>query len=971
MIRDKENKKKGRLSSSFDIAGSYKETINLPQTNFIAHVDKKIWVEIYENSLNLFEEINRRKREQKKDVFILHDGPPYANGSIHLGHALNKILKDFVIRRKLLEGYRVDYVPGWDAHGIPIELECWKKYGRQSKGDDNFLDLCKEYALENVEIQKNQFKKLGLLHNFNNYYLTLSDEYVKKELDLLVLIAKKGYLYHGLRPQLYSIKNQSVVSEVEVEYKEKISSSLYVMVKINLSLSSFIKRVDDYEVFLLVWTTTPWTLVANQLIAVNEQVCYSLCRLFYRRKGKKKEEIRYVIAKKDFIFFLKKSVGLSDFFLDIVIDKIEVIQERVEIKQLIGCSYQGILKKKFDLQEEGKIVNSQYVDKESGTAIMHVAPGFGKEDFLIGRENDIKKPIVHIDKWGSLDLEYALRCGEIFSDYAKNKSVVSYHQLNQRVIDYVTDAGIGMLSVPIKHRYPFDARTNEELIYMATEQWFLRVLGDIQRDVEKNVDRIRWIPSFRKKSMREVTRARDSDWCISRQRRWGVMFLEKVVASLKSTHHSKRCDKKKGELLDRKDILDVWFDSSVSHLIVHEGKQVDLVVEGKDQLRGWFGSSLTVNALLSHEKDVLPFKEVLVHGFVLDEKGIKMSKSAGNIIDPLLICDTYNPEILRLSFALSDYLRDIRIGHSYLNQVKGIHFRIRNAIKFIVGNLYDFEVKKNDFDWFAGVSIQSDIDLFMVCRIWELKKLIDGFYAEFNFKALTHLLVDYINNDLSSFYFEYSKDILYIEAKRSVRRKQVQCVYYFILNFLIWWIMPILPYTSDEISRSFSFSNFQKSAFKSFYFEDWRIIFSFLPKMLGSSTQKITNRFKKLLKFRQDVFRVLEEEKKKKNITNPLQFEIFILPIPDYIEIINIKDAHRFFLVSRVVFIEKKEDFFKNAEVISKPNFSIQVRKHSGIRCKRCWLYFHQSSDSVIEMCARCIDVLKSESDVNQVEIAV
>ncbi|MGO4938678.1 isoleucine--tRNA ligase [Fundicoccus sp. Sow4_D5] len=763
-----------------------KETLNLGQTNFAMRANlptKEAAMQVEWDEAGLYKQI--QEKNMGRPTYILHDGPPYANGALHMGHALNKVTKDFIVRYKSMSGFRAPYVPGWDTHGLPIESALTKNEGvdRKQFSVADFRRMCEEYALRQVEGQKKSFKRLGVTGEWDNPYLTLSPEYEAAQIRVFGQMAEKGFIYKGLKPIYWSPSSESSLAEAEVEYHDITSPSVYVAFKVKNG-----KDVVADNVEFVIWTTTPWTLAANLGISVDPNAKYVEVLV----------NDRHFIVAEDLLSHVAKEVEWENY---------EVVKE-----------YQG---EQFDrltaqhpfYERESLLMVGDHVTMETGTGLVHTAPGHGEDDYLIGLDYGLEI-LSPIDNRGH------------FTAQAPELEGMFYLKGNKVIIEKLTESGHLLAQGKIKHSYPHDWRTKQPVIYRATPQWFASIDKFRKELLESVENEVTWYHPSGERRIFNMIRDR-GDWVISRQRVWGVplpiFYAENgepilssetidYVADLFETHGSNVWFEREakdllpegythpgspnGEFTKENDIMDVWFDSGTSHAGVLKQRDdlsfpADLYLEGSDQYRGWFNSSFTTSIAVN---GVPPYKGVLSQGFVMDGKGQKMSKSVGNVILPEEIMEDLGADIIRLWVSSVDYENDVRVSKDILKQVSESYRKIRNTIRFMLSNV-------SDIDPSTGLISESDlrpVDQYMLAKFRILTKDILAAYEAFDYSTVYKKVINFITVDLSAFYLDFAKDVLYIEAKESYERRAMQTVIYTILRDLIPLLTPILLHTMEE-----------------------------------------------------------------------------------------------------------------------------------------------------------------------------
>lgn len=902
----------------------YKDTLLMPNTEFPMRgnlpVNEPLQREKWENEM-LYEKIVAKNKG--KTPFVLHDGPPFANGSIHIGHALNQILKDFINRYKMMSGFDVEFIPGWDVHGLPIETAVTNSgVNRKALSKTEYRKLCEEYAREQIENQKYQRKSLNLIGDWNNPYMTLDKKFEAAQIKVFAEMAQKGLIFKGLKPVYWSPSSESALAEAEIEYRDKKDPAIYVTFKV-VEGNDYVENGD----LLMIWTTTPWTLPGNLAIAVGSEIEY--VRASYNDKV-------YVVAKDliENIFDGEYNV-LSSF-------KGSAIEE---------VKYENMLMNRIS-----PVVIGAHVTTESGTGLVHIAPGYGLEDFEVGQKYNLGI-INGVDDQGVLTEE----SGEFKGLFYEDSNKVIGEALDKNGMLYKLEF--------ITHSYPHDWRTKKPIIFRATPQWFCKIdpiREELLKEIESNVE---WLPEWGMVRLHNMIKDR-KDWCISRQRAWGLpipifynedgseivdydvmMHVANLFEQYGSNIWYERSAKEllpegytnpaspNGNFTKEEDIMDVWFDSGSTHtgVLVQRGLSypADIYLEGSDQYRGWFNSSL-ITGVAVHGK--APYKKVISHGYVLDGKGQKMSKSLGNVIDPLKIVNQDGADVLRLWVSSVDYKEDVRISDEIFNQVKESYRKIRNTYRFMLGNLFDFDPEK-DLVRFEDLN---SYNKYMVIKLDEIVNAVINGYEKHNYQEIYKTIVNYINFDLSNFYLDFTKDILYIEKADSILRRSVQTVIYHILTTLIKLMAPILPYTSEEVYRYIPGKKLE-----SIHLEE-------MPKPINyENSKEVLEYWDLFFEIKDDVFKALEEARNEKLIGKGLDAIVYINAEGKYLDIINaLKESlKQLLIVSKVVITDEKLPMY---EVVG-----VKVDKFDGIKCERCWNLFEEK-EMHGDICERCKNVVKN-----------
>lgn len=904
----------------------YKETLHMPKTGFEMRGNlpkKEPGIQKRWKEMNLYEKMLSQREDAKP--FILHDGPPYANGDIHLGHALNKVLKDVINRSHFMMGEKIVYIPGWDTHGLPIETAVTKLgYDRKKMPLAEFRKICQDYALEQVEKQKAGFLSLGSIGDYDHPYITLQKEFEALQIDVFGKMATKGLIYKGLKPVIWSPSSESALAEAEVEYKDVKSPTIYV--KFQVKDGKGVLTSDDYFV---IWTTTPWTIPANLGISVHPDFDYALVRT---EKG--------------------NLVMLAE-MVDTLCAEFKLEQKEV-LKTFKGKEFEYITcVHPLYPERESILMCGEHVTADAGTGCVHTAPGFGMDDFLIGMKYNL--PVyVNVDEKGCMTKD----CGEwLEGQYVEDA--------NKTVTMRLDELGSLLKLQFIVHSYPHDWRTKKPVIYRATTQWFASI-DKIRDELLEQIHSVEWTPSWGEQRMHNMIADR-GDWCISRQRAWGVPIpiiygeddtplieqeifdhVSKLFAEYGSNVWFERDAKDllpegytsihspNGVFRKELDTMDVWFDSGSSHTgcIKQRGLEypVDLYFEGSDQYRGWFNSSLIVGTAV-HGK--APYKAVLSHGFVMDEKGQKMSKSLWNAVAPGEITKKYGADILRLWACSVDYQADVSMGQNILKQVSDNYRKVRNTFRFLMANLDDNQFKKEDCLPFNKLS---DLNKYILVQLQAANEFVEKAYKEYRFSDIVSYLSNLMTNDLSAYYLDYTKDILYIEKTDAKERREVQTVLYTATEVLAKCWAPILSHTCEEIN------DFMKFNEESIHLE------TFKQLDLDFDCVSIQEKMKVLFEIRKDVFKALEEKRAEKLIGKPLEAKVILHVSDEQKEVIDSMLAHpaQWFTVSQMEFVQ---DTLPQYEVCQ-----VQVEKAEGSVCPRCWNITQTNHEE--GLCNRCFDVL-------------
>ncbi|MGL4998958.1 MAG: isoleucine--tRNA ligase [Cetobacterium sp.] len=924
----------------------YAKTLNLPKTSFQMRANLptkepnilKKWDEqkIYEKGL-----------EKGGESFILHDGPPYANGGIHIGHALNKILKDIILKYKRLTGYTVPYVPGWDTHGLPIELKVSEELGSKMK-EMSALEIrekCAEYAKKWVEIQKEGFQRLGILGEWDKPYLTLNPEYEAKQLEVFGELYENGYIFKGLKPIYWSPVTETALAEAEIEYKNHISPSIYVKMEANKEIMEKLGMTESLH--LVIWTTTPWTLPANTGIALNGEFEYGIY---------KTEKGNLILAK----------VLADKAFVDMGIEEVELV------KEFLGADLENLTYKHPFLDRTGKVVLGTHVTAEAGTGVVHTAPGHGQDDYVVGVRYGL--PIISpINNKGVLTEEAGQFAG------------LFYKKANKVISAYLTETGHLLSYKEFEHSYPHDWRSKTPVIFRATEQWFIRCEGSDLREKALNaLDDVKFVPDWGKNRIGSMLESRP-DWCISRQRTWGVPIpifyneatgkeifekeiLDKVIEIVKTEGSSAwvkysaeeligeellvKYNLKGLELRKETNIMDVWFDSGVSHRSVLETREnlhrpADLYLEGSDQHRGWFQTSLLTS--IGSTGDA-PFKMLLTHGFVNDGEGKKMSKSVGNVVAPQDVIKVYGADILRLWCASVDYSEDVKISDNILKQMAEAYRRVRNTARYILGNSADFNPATDA----VAYEDLMEIDKWALNKLERLKRAVTQSYEKYEFYNLFQEIHYFSGIEMSAFYLDIIKDRLYTEKADSKERRAAQTVMSEVLVTLTKMVAPILSFTAEEIWETLPES--LKDS-ESVLLTDW---YTNNDQYLND---ELDMKWEEISKLRKDINKTLEMARQGENkiIGNSLDAKVTLNSTDETLEKFlkdNKEVLEEVLIVSQLLVTNEKNDSFVKGE--EQENLFVKVEHADGEKCERCWKYSTKLGTNAEHptICPRCTSAL-------------
>jgi isoleucyl-tRNA synthetase len=919
----------------------YRNTLNLPETEFpmrgnLPQREPEILKKWEDN--NLYEEVQKARSGRTK--FILHDGPPYANGDIHLGHALNKVLKDIIVKYKTMMGYDSPYVPGWDTHGLPIEQQVIKKLGvnRHAVSTVEFRTKCKEYAEKYVGIQREQFKRLGIRGDWEQPYLTLEKDYEAAQIGVFGEMAKKGYIYKGLKPVYWCPSCETALAEAEIEYAEKTSHAIYV--KFPVKAGKDVLKEED--TFVVIWTTTPWTLPANLAITLHPEFTYAQVKV-----GKE----HWVVAE-----------GLLN-----QLRSIWELELPVE-KQMSGKELEGVVCQHPFAERESVLILGEHVTLEQGTGCVHTAPGHGEEDFHVGKQYGLSV-LCPVDHQGKFTAEAGAYAG------------LKVDKANPLIIEDLEKINALVHANKIQHSYAHCWRCKNPIIYRATEQWFASIDG-FRKETLAEINKVEWIPAWGRDRIYNMVADR-GDWCISRQRTWGVpipifycedcgkeIITDETIKKVQEIFRLEGSDawfaRSPEELIPegltcscgakkfRKetDIMDVWFDSGTSHTGVLKQREnlswpADLYLEGSDQHRGWFNSSLSTSVAAFGQA---PYRAVLTHGFLVDEQGRKMSKSLGNGVDPLQVVKEMGADILRLWVSSADYKNDVAASPRIMKQMSEAYRKIRNTLRFLLSNLNDFDHEKDQVPY----NNLPEIDRWALLQLNKVCDRVLQGYEKYEFHWVYHTVHNFCAVELSAIYLDIVKDRLYVEGKSSPLRRASQTVLYEVLNALVRLIAPVLTFTADEI---WPYVPGVK--------EGSNIQIEEMPKVNPDwKDEVLSEKWDTLLSVRAEVTKALEKARQDKLINHPLTAQVDLYPnseLSDFLK--GIPNLAEIFIVSAVQLHEANEE---RPEALSlnetSDGLGIVVSSAAGEKCERCWM-FHTEVGQNSEhptLCPRCASVVSS-----------
>ena len=935
------------------MAKDYAETLNLPKTDFPMRANlparEPAMLEEWEKN-GLYQQILRHN--ESKPSFVMHDGPPYANGNIHTGHALNKIIKDMIVKNKNMSGYYTPYTHGWDTHGLPIELQMLKKNRVKLDEIDTvaFRELCRKFALEQVDIQKNQMKRLGCIGNFDEPYLTLRPEFEARQVEIFGQMAEKGYIYKGMKPVYWCAHCETALAEAEVEYEDDGCDSIYVRfaVEDDKGLFTPVTKTLDH-VYYVIWTTTTWTLPGNVAICLGPEFDYALVQY----------GMDYYVIAKELISAFETASGLS---------------AGIVKAQFKGADLEYTKARHPFLDRHSMVIVGDHVGLDSGTGCVHTAPGHGMDDYLVCK------------KYPELDLPVPVDSKGRLNALAGKYAGLPTQEANRAIWEDLNESGALVATEHIVHQYPHCWRCKHPIVYRATEQWFCSVDG-FKDTVLRAIKDVEWIPSWGETRIENMVRDR-SDWCISRQRRWGVpipiVYCEqcgkaivtretiRAIASLFEREGSNawfrysasqilpegtRCDACGSTAFTKEtDIMDVWFDSGSSYASVLNGQKgyefpADLYLEGNDQYRGWFQSSLLTSCAT---RGVAPYRSVLTHGMVVDGEGKKMSKSLGNGIDPLEVVRDYGADVLRLWVSSVDITADARISKEILKQLAEIYRKIRNTLRILLANLGtpadDFDPQRD----LVPVGEMLPLDRWIMTQYNDMVKRIRSAYDRYEFHLIYHDIHNFCTIDLSKLYIDITKDRVYVQAKDSAERRSAQSAMYLILNGMTRLIAPILSFTAEEAWGYIAHAgdDCEDSVFLNdlpSYREDWHF-------------GELAQQYNRLFDVRDDVMKALENARADKKIGKSLDAAVTIYGDRE-------NEAMQLFHS----FEEELKDIFICSQVFlshdappagafqeTEHGIAVLVEQARGKKCDRCW-YVTQDGEESSDggyLCARCCSLL-------------
>ena len=917
----------------------YGKTLNLPKTDFpmranLPEREPEIEKEVFED--DLYEKM--LKKNEGHESFVLHDGPPYANGEIHIGHALNKILKDTIVRYKNLKGYYTPYVPGFDTHGMPTEKRAIEKLGldRSKIPVSQFRDTCLDFARYYKDRQIEGFKRVGVLGDWKDPYITYDPKCEARQLGVFYDMYANGYLYRGLKPVYWCTDCESALAEAEIEYKDVDTTSIFVKFPVEDSKGLF----DKENTYFVIWTTTPWTLPGNVGITIGGEFEYSIV---------KTNQGNLIIA----------TALVDNVMKEAGIEKYETI------KTLSGEELEGILCKHPFLDRTSRVVlgsdDTIVVELETGTGAVHTAPGYGKEDYLCGLKNGLEI-VVTVDGKG-----YQTEGAGIFAG-------LKYDESNDKIIEWLEENKFLLKKQKINHSYPHCWRCKNPIIFRATEQWFCSV-DKFKDEAIKAAETVKWIPSWGADRISNMIKER-ADWCISRQRTWGVPLpiyyckeCGKEYITKESIEKLKTIFKEKGsnawwdltaeelmpegakckecgstEFVKEKDIMDVWFDSGSTHqsVLVERGLPypADLYLEGADQYRGWFQSSLLTSVAIN---GIAPYKQVLTHGWTIDKEGKKMSKSLGNGISPQDVIKEYGADILRLWVLSSDYQSDVSLSKDILKQITEVYRKMRNTARYILGNTSDFDPDKD----MVSYNELQEIDKYALLKLNNLVRKCTESYDKYDFHEAYQAINVFCVTDMSSFYLDIIKDRLYTAKANSKERRAAQTTMYIILDSLVRMLAPLTSFTAEEIWKYMNKSKNEKVE---------SVMLTTYPEVNSQyENEELRAKWEKIVKIKEIVSKKLEEARAEKIIGHSLNAKVTLFAEGDLYKFIkeNKELLQTVFIISN---LEVEENQRSNEEKLG-----VKIEQAEGEKCERCWMYSTTVGEDKENptICHRCSEALK------------
>ena len=925
-----------------------KDTLNLPNTDFpmkanLTQREPELLARWEKEKL--YEKI--RQSARGKPQFVFHDGPPYANGHIHIGHALNKLLKDFIVKIMNMKGFDAGFIPGWDCHGLPIEHQVGKKLKEKklSLEKSEIRKQCRVYAQEFVGIQKEEFKRLGVFADWENPYLTMDFSYEATIVREFGKFVQKGLVYKGLKPVHWCTSCKTALAEAEVEHNEHTSPSIYVKFPVQSGIPQSVGVLNSEKLFMVIWTTTPWTLPANLAICLHPEFIYVAVA---------HGDDTYIVAE-DRLSMLVSEWEWKDYKI---------------LGSCKGADWENAVCRHPFIDRESKVILGEHVTLEQGTGCVHTAPGHGQDDYIVGLKYGLE-PYNPVDDGG------------VFRPDVEHFGGMFVRKANPEIIQKLRQDGFLIHDENIKHSYPHCWRCHQPIIFRATNQWFISMdKRDLRKNALDGIGRTQWIPQWGRDRIYSMIENRP-DWCVSRQRSWGVPItlftcnacgdfinssdlFERIAGGVEKYGADFWFDSLPEELLPEgtvcqcggkefsreDDILDVWFDSGVSHVAVIEKNPelnwpADLYLEGSDQHRGWFHSSL-LESIGTRGKE--PYKSVLTHGYVVDGKGKKMSKSAGNVIAPQKIIDQYGAEILRLWVASENYREDIRVSNEILKRLTESYKKIRNTLRYLLGNLHDFDCKEDQ----VPVNEMLELDRYILHRFNILREKILTAYENYEFHVFYHSFSNFCIIELSAFYLDIIKDRLYTYPAKSRERRSGQTALHILLMGMVRLIAPILSFTAEEV-----WNHLPKNSVD----EESVHMSQFLDPENVSFDENLVKKWEFLVELKGEVSKALETSRRDKIIGHSLD-SIVKLELPDNFKAIVKNDELKYiFIVSEVVLVDSIGSEEKIFESDSLQGVKVFSEMHPGKKCERCWHYFEpdvKEGKANGEICSRCEDHLQT-----------
>ncbi len=929
---------------------SYKDTLNLPQTDFPMRAglptQEPKWIQRWHE-----EQVYTTLRQQRADApkYILHCGPPYANGQLHMGHALSKTLKDIVVRSRTMMGFNAPFIPGWDCHGLPIEWKVVKGLADEglSEKDLSKSDIqkrCRKEAQKWVDIQKEEWRRLGVLADFDNAYLTMNFKNEANIVRAMAKVVEGGYLYKGLKPVHWSTVEQTALAEAEIEYADKKSTAVYVAFDF----------ADAANESVVIWTTTPWSLPGNKAVAFAEDTDYVAIQV--------NEVEENAICSTGKVYHIAAAL-LEDFTAQLG------IKSFTKVKETTAEDYRSRFVKHPFYALEVPLVSGFHVTTDAGTGFVHIAPSHGQEDFQIGVENNLELecPVggdgCYLNKVAALPTTETELKGESIWD------------AQYAVIKELRENGQLLKKYNMTHSYPCSWRSKAPLMFRTTNQWYISMdKHNLKQKALAEIERIGkeggWVPAYGENRIKGMVEGRP-DWCISRQRAWGVpvtIFVHKesgeyltdpeVFEHVASLIEQKGIEvwfdssveellpesyqEKASEYTKEEDILDVWIDSGMSHFhVLKQGSDLglelpaDLYLEGSDQHRGWFQSSLMTSMMIN---DKAPYKAVLTHGFVVDGEGKKMSKSIGNVIQPQELAEKYGVDIVRLWVANADYSEDMRLSDEIVKRTTDVYRRLRNTFRYLLSNMYDFDITKDA----VAYDDMPEIEKWVLARLHQVVQISEEGYKSYKFQRALQEMMNFCSTDLSSFYFDVRKDCLYADAPNSTKRRASQTVQYHLLQALVTYLSPIIPFTTDEVWRSFKGEDTTSVHLGEFYKVDnvWQ-------------NTALIEKWEQVRQMRTVVTKEVEELRTAKEVGSGLEAQATLYAPQEKLDLLATIDMADVCVISEL-----------KLEVATETSAKATIA--AGEKCPRCWKFAsdigsHASHTDVCGRCAEALDETKAE----------